>query len=385
MLYIPPKNNLKGTFHGHDWFQHHFGFQESVESVYSNLKVEDFDDHSEIVSSVNGRRINCGKFEIKHISSFPNFEKRGNGSLNIIHGYGRYSSKIELVDVLRQENCSFFDGATFLAASNFNCLEFPHAGCNAAHGINNYGCDLTQGPTMSAAAIGACVYRNYFVKHPKSKAYFDEEIRKNEKNDETNFLVGQIEGEINLLADTAIKTRHGKAILDSDELINEAYKGFDFKNEDLYSVGVHSNCEVTTNRHDAFVLKDAEPGKIVHQVFAASFSLGSYVRKHPKTYEILRCLLVSEYKATILAAWENSIRFPGREGSNKCVLCLLGSGSFSNPIDFVAETIKECTDLIESSGLEVYVVCFADDIFKKVYPVLKNSVEQTHGKIIDAK
>ncbi|OHS92958.1 hypothetical protein TRFO_12142 [Tritrichomonas foetus] len=56
------------------------------------------------------------------------------------------SSKLYLVDILTSQNHADFQGATFQAASNFNCLEFIGSKQSAASGVNNYALDHTQGP-----------------------------------------------------------------------------------------------------------------------------------------------------------------------------------------------------------------------------------------------
>jgi hypothetical protein len=87
------------------------------------------------------------------------------------------SGKSYLVDVLTSQSSEFFDGATFLAASSFNCLEFVGGDQTAADGVTGYYADVTQGP--------AAVYRNYFAPH-------------------SDGAVGQLESDVKLLNDTPI-------------------------------------------------------------------------------------------------------------------------------------------------------------------------------------
>lgn len=352
------------SYHSRDWFEHHVGFKESVEDVYKNIVVNEKDDLVEIESKINGRKITCGKFSIRSIDSF-NLEPRNGGKLNIIYGKGSQSKRIEIVDVLQMQNLPEFNGATFLAASNFNCLEFPSHLSNASKGISDYPQDGTQGPAV-AAAFGSILYRNYFI--PKGKT---------QEN---------VNDEINLLDNTPILVDHGKACISSQEEF-QRIENFDFSNEKIYKIGIHENVEVTANRDIHLMYRDSEPGQFVHQVFASSFSISGYCKKHEKVLGILPHLLRAEYKLTILAAWENSLKYPGRIGSNKLVLTTLGTGAFHNPPDIVANSIKECGDLIKESGLDVYVVCFTDNKregFPAIYPHLKNLIEETKGEVIYA-
>ncbi|KAK8878307.1 hypothetical protein M9Y10_005072 [Tritrichomonas musculus] len=402
------------TFSAEDWFEHYMGFAESYDSVTNNLYVEELKDHSELINKVTNKRYNCGRFLLRDISSYEylfskNESFRNNGHLNIIRGNGSRSSRFDLIDVLQHQNVDEFEGSTFLACSNFNCLEFPHANCNAKHGISNYAVDMTQGPILQTATLPCTIYRNYFVKHKKIQSItndikYDESIanyfidinsdsnvyyQSNEQVDNTYVYQGQVDYELNLLERTPIPVRHGKAVLDRDNqniTNNKLFKNFDFTNENAYLIGVHQNCQVTTNREYNWTYIDTlDQNKIVHQVFASTLSLGGYATKNEENIKIMNNILINEYKLTILAAWENSLQYPNHPGSNKCVLSLLGSGSFSNPIPAVASAIIANKDLIIKSGLDVYIICFIDDIFNKVDEVVHGVVLETGGKIIDAR
>ena len=356
---------MSALFPAENWFYHYFNFTESVDNVKNQIEVNEYDDHSEIYCKANNKIFDCGKFQIRDIPSFRYLynQKRGGGKFHVLKGKGMASKHFELIDVLNQQNLPEFNGATFLAASNFNCLELSSAKSSPANGISGYSRDLTQGPTLAASSIASTVYRNYFVKHGDNH-------------------VGQLEKEINLLERTPIKIVHGKAIIDEEsEIINN----FNFNDENLYQIGLHTNCHVITSRANYLQLIDTtKNNQIVHQVYAASFSLGRYVKRTPKNIEILKNLITAEYKATILAAWENSIKFPGKLGSNKCILTLLGTGAFDNPIDLIAQCICSLVDLIIESGLEVYVVCYTEHIFNKSIPFFQKVVDATSGQIIEA-
>ena len=346
-------------FVGIEWFHHYFGFQESVENVYKYIKIEKHEDHIEVISEANNKHYSAGLFNIRSPSYYSFLKPRGGGKFYVI--CGKDGSSIE--DVLRQQNDENYDGATFQVASNFNCLEFPNERCTAARGISGYAIDGTQGPRATVAAPAALLYRNYFVEH--------------------DGCVGQIEKELNLLNKTPVRIVHGKSLCKKNE-IDELSK-FNFADEENYLAGVHENVEVSTNLSGKGRVdyKDAEPNRIVHQIYVAAFNYWSVARSH-LTFEWGFYLLASEYKTTILAAWDHSIRYSGRKGSNKCVLNLIGGGCFANPFELICNAIMANEKVIIDSGLDVYLVCFNQLIFNQVYPLVSKLCERTGGGIIQA-
>ncbi|KAH0792533.1 hypothetical protein GPJ56_003518 [Histomonas meleagridis] len=355
------------------WFFHHFGFDETVDSVYKNIVVKhNSNTNVEIISNLNKRSFNAGLFNLRSPSDYVNLPKKGNGKFHIIHGYGVKPGKFSINDIVTNQNNEAFDGATFQAASNFNCLEFPSTKSTASHGISNYACDLTQGPLTAIVAPASILYRNYFYPHDGK--------------------IGQIDSEIELLKRTPIPITHGKATISKSQEKLLKKSNFDWTNEDNYLVGVHENCQVTTNRadppngtgpnHDYF--QESEPGRISHQVYASSFNFRTLVVKSDFTFGIVRNLLRSEYKSTILAALDHSIRYPGRKGSNKCVLTFVGGLAFGNPIELICKAITDNEKVIMDSGLNVYINCFDEYAFSQAYPHLKDLMLKTGGKIIEA-
>ncbi|KAH0792880.1 hypothetical protein GPJ56_003144 [Histomonas meleagridis] len=303
------------TFPPHEWFEKLFGFKEDVSKIYDNIECIEHDDAAVLRSKINGKEYKAGNFQVRTVSSFKNLldQPRNGGKLHLIKGDSHLSKHFELIDVLQNQGLPENDGASYLAASNFNCLEFVSPYQTAHNGVTRYVYDGTQGPYCSLGSGPAIVYRNYFVKQP-------------------NGNVGQLETEI---------TKKGEFYL-------------------------------------------VEEGRIVHHIFAAAFNFVTTVRKNEFTLMVAKRLLSSEYRAAILAAWENSILFPGRPGSNKLYLTLLGGGVFRNPFDLICGAIEENMDVIKMSGLDVYVVCFSTSIFEEVNSFLGKCVEETDGSIIDA-
>ncbi|KAK8833753.1 hypothetical protein M9Y10_035687 [Tritrichomonas musculus] len=388
------------SFSPRTWFEQLFGFKESVESVQNNFDVIESNEFNQtklnppplqtkLVSKVNGKSYNAGNFQIRssdrksyHLSKSPN---KNNGKLNIIHGYGRQSKHYELVDILSMQSIPAFNGATYLAASNFNCLEFVSCYQTASSGVTSYYADPTQGPYAALACGPSIVYRNYFLKHDN--------------------VIGQISSEINLLSKTPIPVTHGYAIIHDNKVLTppkpktfwgivkrfilklfmseEKLNGLYWTDPKIWQVGVHRNCEVALARGSQGEFCFARAGVFAHHVYAAAFNFASDVVETDLTRKVSTQMLTAEYRATILAAWENSILYPGRPGSNKLSLTLLGGGVFNNPYDIICGAIAENVKLIKESGLQVYVTCYDDRTFRDVMQYLQKAVDETKGIIYD--
>lgn len=382
------------SFAPKDWFNVIFGFRETEESVSKNFEVVEKKDYVELKSKENGRTFNAGNFQIRtsERETYHLSESRGGGKLHIIHGHGKGTKNFKLIDVLSIQSIPEWDGATFLAASNFNCLEFVSCHQDARIGVTCYYADPTQGPYAAIACGPAAVYRNYFYKH--------------------DGVVGQISSEINLLNETPIPVEHGYAKIPNAESLqkppekrpnrfvsffknlfvkkteNDDQKPtentFDWSDPKIWKVGVHRNCEVTMTRGPDRTFCVSPAGLISHHVYAAAFNFVSDVVKNELTIGISRELLKAEYRATVLAAWENSILFPDRRGSKKLNLTLLGGGVFANPYEIICEAILANVELIKESGLDVYITCFDDRTFDKIFEKIGPAVDETNGKIFDA-
>lgn len=127
----------------------------------------------------------------------------------------------------------------------------------------------------------------------------------------------------------------------------------------------------------------APKNQIANHVYASSFNFYGDVKLTNLTKEIVKKLLIAEYRAAILAGWENSSNFADYEGSNKLSLTLLGGGVFDNPYDIMCDAINENIELIKESGLDVYITCFNEEDFNEIEMFMMNSVNKTNGKVID--
>ena len=345
------------------WFESNFGFKENAHYLLQCIQIGEYDDHVKLKSVINFRTYNAGMFHIRSSSrnDYKLVKKDKQGTLNIIKGYGQYTKHFELIDILSIQSLSKWNGATYLIASNFNCLEFTNSYQTAANGVTNYYENDTQSSNAALSCCPALVYRNYFIKQ--------------------NQCVGQLNKEINLLEKTPIIVSHEFATIPNDKYLMKRNSAFDWNDPNIWQVGVHSNCEVVITRGNDSTYKKAPKNQIANHIYASAFNFRSNVKLTYLTKEIAKKLLTAEYRAAILAAWENSIIYAGLEGSNKLSLTLLGV--FGNPYEIICEAIRENIELIIESGLDVYIACFREDDFAGIEELIINDVYGTNGKVID--
>lgn len=285
--------------------------------------------------------------------SFQSIKESDHGTFNLLIGDG--TEKVDS-DIITCETNPENDGSTFQIASNFNCLDHIPSQKPPNGLLSNYPTHFEQGGPGTVACGPALLYQQYFISHVSGQ-------------------IGQMEEDIELLSRTPMTVEDG--------YIREIPEFFDYSNPNLYQIGVHQNIDVTLGRAGI----DCDQYRIVndqriHQAFCSTISFGS-VYDTEFNLNVASSILKTEYRLTILAAMENSIKYPDRKVSKKVFLCLLGTGAFFNPISLVSNAISDCTDIIKKSGLEVNLVCFNQKIANQVYPFLKNTIEQTNGKVIN--
>lgn len=327
-----------------EWFEKLFGFKEIPETVQSKFTIStDENGDSFLISQVNNKKYSIGTFKCRDLKSFDSTPMRDGGKFNIIVGDG--SENVD-ADIIMCETNPENDGSTFQMASNFNCLDHL-PGKKPPNGyISEYITHHEQGGPGTVVCGPAVLYRQYFV------------------------------DEVHLLERTPI-------IVDDGYAIDIPENDFDYSNSNLYQVGVHQNIDVTLGRagrcNRYYRIIDNQR---IHQVFCSTIPFGD-LPESEFNLKVASYILTAEYRMTILAAIENSLKYPGRKGSNKLFLCLLGTGAFGNPIELVTKCIADCSDLIQKSGLEVNLTCFNQSIADEVLPFLKDTIEKTGGKVIN--
>eukprot|EP01107_Rhizomastix_libera_P017925 TRINITY_DN8853_c0_g1_i1.p1 TRINITY_DN8853_c0_g1~~TRINITY_DN8853_c0_g1_i1.p1 ORF type:complete len:379 (+),score=63.96 TRINITY_DN8853_c0_g1_i1:19-1155(+) len=368
-----PSITNENSFSGPEWFKVLFGFPESIndgpdanlELIEKNLTASQDADTQLVTlkSSVNGKEYGVGKFSMKSLGDYERSPPAhiGGGKLNIIVGNGKIGP---LTDVLRSHNASLHSGSSFQLASNYNGLEYTSRYGSACRGVCGYYMDTTQGPYGALAAAPAAVWRNYFLPH--------------------HGLIGQTKKEINFLERTPIRVEHGYALIDHDQSKTLEDSGFDWNNPDNYQVGVHEHVQVVLNRGTGrfFPFSLSPENQYANQIYCAAFNMAQDVYPTRFSENLAQTILKHQYKATIYAAWEMSIRYPDLPGSKKLFLTHVGGGVFHNDPDWIANAISECEELISDSGLEVFDVHFNSTVFQRYFAVLEETVKRTGGEVI---
>jgi len=174
MLKPSSKDTSKGRqINSDDWFRELFGFQESS-CARDPARVRskfNFDRKTgDLRSLSNDQTFNAGFFSTPSLTELREAARkigllRANGKARATLN-GRDKLQIRHVatkDVFELHAQKEFEGATFMAASQFNCLEFPGPSVVPEDGINDYVYDGTQGPACALAAPAGTVVRNYFA------------------------------------------------------------------------------------------------------------------------------------------------------------------------------------------------------------------------------
>ena len=151
------------------WFEHLFGFKEHLalrqqlpngqivrNPAQLREKLELRGDR--LVSLVNGASYGVGKFSAPSLSEL----RRRVAAANLPPGQLQLSH-IATRDVFSLHSQPEYRGATFMAASQFNCLEFSNPEVVPEDGVQNYVYDATQGPACALAAPAAAVVRHYHI------------------------------------------------------------------------------------------------------------------------------------------------------------------------------------------------------------------------------
>ena len=239
-------------------------------------------------------------------------------------------------------------GATFLAASGLNSLEFTSARQTPQDGISVYEHDKTQGPNCALACAAGTVVRNYFAA--------------NTPHEQINLLL-EFTAAAGELATGAFCVRSGYVtavegaaglqrlapLLEEGSASRERLRG-------TVAVGVQRGTQVTFVRNEgkggvnAFVPPPpGAPPTLVSQVYAAALSLGGYGDPSiPSSAWAPLATLVLEgaYEATLLNAVITAP--PGTRPI--CLLTGLGMGVFGNSPEWVGSALGRAVRVLRGLG-----------------------------------
>ena len=327
-----------------DWFQHLFGFDE--QSPPGNATVaECFElDDCVLTSRVNGASYRVGTFAIPSLLELRNCVN-DRALLNL--GVNSSVEHIAVRDVFELHSRPQFAGATFMAASQFNCLEFPSPNSAPEDGVTKYIYDGTQGPACALATAPATVLRNYLISAADNQVGQTREYQLNTLNDllralEATDLVDVVNGYTNS-DDDRLSLLNDKL---ADQKLAEASQG-------ELRVGLHTQAEVPWEHGKGrFYLAPAGERPLVNQVFCSALAVG-YSDGLPQNWmPLARLVLEASYESTLLSAL---MQQSDGTGSGVVVLTFLGGGVFANHYEWIERAMGRALSKCKHAGLKVFV------------------------------
>ena len=219
----------------------------------------------------------------------------------------------------------------FQVASQFNCLEAPHA---AVVPVAEYLHDPTQGPRAAISAFPGALVRHYAAPAAGDERFVQSQAR------QVDLLAKALPAKLG-------RVRSGYLTLDSIADLTGTARALEERFEDL-QIGVHDEVEVVFGCDwDGAV----DGPRRIAQVLTSTFAGGSYSRgaRIAGDLEVVcRQLLRAAYLGTLLAA--------AALGKRAVVLTMIGGGVFGNPHALIWESILWALDEAERrapSALEV--------------------------------
>ena len=315
---MPPKKQ--------SWFERLFGFPEFGSSgqdpaaVRQNIQCVE-GNPTVLKSKVNDSEFVCGRFTTPSLA-----ELRAEGQAaadgpggGLLYGGLRTSHAFGDVGSLQAQHIH----ATFMVASQFNCLEFISPEVTPEMGVTMYVDDKTQGPACSIGAGPATVYRNYFctVAGGEQQQGQSQQHQLNNLHDIDLKLGNRSEGRpsrhgkyYDIRAGYTIATDSGLKSLNQvlSKLCDSP--GSTEELQGLLRVGSHADVQVTSSAWGYYQYRD--PARIVNQIFTSACAV-AYSGNDPKLWKPFAALVLeAAYEAVLWAAVLNKSRHPDQENSN---------------------------------------------------------------------
>lgn len=325
------------------WFAHLFGFKESG-SMQSIRDLLEFRENGDLVSRVNGARYGAGRFSTPSLGELR-ADLAKNGTATKLHGTGGLEIEhIPTGDVFEMHSLDEYAGATFMAASQFNCLEFPGPSTTPEQGVTGYAYDPTQGPACALAAPAATVVRNYFAPVRGQTG----QSASNQLNNLEEVL-GQVEH-----GDQLVRVHNGYTSSSDERLRTLNARLEQLPGESLLAalrIGLHSNVEVPWAA-ERYVLEPEEHRQRVTQVFCSALSCGYSDGSDMLWEPLARIVLDASYEATLLAA---AIEAIDGVGTGQVLLTFIGGGVFRNRAEWIEDAIARACARLAHLRLRVMV------------------------------
>eukprot|EP01062_Namystynia_karyoxenos_P069797 TRINITY_DN65252_c0_g1_i1.p1 TRINITY_DN65252_c0_g1~~TRINITY_DN65252_c0_g1_i1.p1 ORF type:complete len:451 (+),score=65.28 TRINITY_DN65252_c0_g1_i1:70-1353(+) len=259
------------------------------------------------------------------------------------------------------QNC----GATFQAASQFNCLEFQSPDQFPEDGIAVYRLDPTQGPACGIACAAAAAFRNYFVDCGGGNIG---QTAKHQLNgiDQVLRLLGDDGRMLPVVNGYLLPSKRGGVRL--LEKVGRLRPEDVDRLRDCIRVGVHFNAQVTLPQAARAAAEAGHEGReqLVCQVLCSACPIGypdaDGFSCHQELWgKLPQLVLEAAYEATVWAAIIQHCKTPFRDRQPPRVfLTKVGAGVFGNKDSWVIRAIQRALLLARRAGaaLEAYVVHF---------------------------
>eukprot|EP00929_Paragymnodinium_shiwhaense_P076685 TRINITY_DN3946_c0_g1_i1.p1 TRINITY_DN3946_c0_g1~~TRINITY_DN3946_c0_g1_i1.p1 ORF type:complete len:349 (+),score=88.70 TRINITY_DN3946_c0_g1_i1:79-1125(+) len=336
-----------------DWFKQTFGFKEFTGTNYRQTPEHfQYDPDSGILTSdACEKPFKAGKFKRPNLAEL---QKQVNSEQPPEALNGKLQVREVLGDVSEFHVNEDNNGATFMAASQFNCLEHPSERGLPEDGITCYSGDRTQGPACAIACAPGTIVRNYYGfdngKSPQGKNFQVENLDEVEKalDNKNNNYFNVVSGYT--MANSLGLQKLAKALQTNPSLKNDVMEKL--------KIGVQEDTQVTSW---GFGRKLVDmPDQLVTQAYCSAISV-SYSRCSEKDWEpFARLILESAYMQTMYVAAQNAMRNGEKKGSRKVFLTALGGGVFGNDMEWIRDAMSKAFDTFRAWNFEVYIVSFRD-------------------------
>lgn len=299
-------------------------------------------------------------------------DQRGHSPLN--KGFARLALDIVQADVTTLHADPSNAGATFMVASQFNCLEFCHPSMTPEHGISIYAHDRTQGPACSLCCAPGTVVRNYFC-------FTDQAGRKTGQTSDTmiNNLC-DIERSLDNAVHQYFQVYHGHTIATEDGMQRLAQRIRAMSSQERTDlkrqlrVGLLEDTQVIAGQDQRGSNPHNAARHMVTQVLASACSLSCHVTQHMSVLlssdqfgshnqasadawePFARLVLEAAYEFTLTVAANRLLQHTS--ANPHVYLTLLGGGAFGNPLSWIIDAIHVALHKVQHVPLRVHLVLF---------------------------
>lgn len=322
------------------WFQELFGFEEPrrkgnyPDDVQQHFRLSE--DKKFITSLANDRTFRVGNFSVPSVRDLREQVLKRLQSENVRINLNLQHAIVG--DILLEHHKHPL--ATFQAASQFNCLEFPSPRSAPEDGITFYSTDRTQGPACALACPIGTLYRNYFVEVDDSRS--GQRVVGQRSDAQLNNL-DDVEAFLNNAHHRYWEVTNGYTFSREKALndLNITLSTLDSTDPliDRVKVGVQADTDVIF----ASRFLPVESPTMVTQVYCSALSVAYSGCSSALWEQLARIVLQANYEATIYAAILNHLNHRHLSQPNNyshlAFLTFLGGGVFGNELSWICDGI----------------------------------------------